>query len=154
MSIEIREANATDLEQGLLETLDCLADVRLTLDEAREVFRSRLRTGTRTFVAMSAGRVIGTASLMIERKFIHGGGTVGHIEDVAVHRAFQKRGIASALVEHVIGEARRVGCYKVVLGCYGELAPFYERLGFHRHDLGMRIDLDKGVHYQRTGAAG
>lgn len=154
MSIEIREANAPDLEQGLLESLASLADVRLTLDEAREVFRSRLRTGTRTFVAVSDGRIIGTASLLIERKFIHGGGAVGHIEDVAVHHAFQKRGIASALVEYAIREARKVGCYKVVLGCYEGLAPFYERLGFRRHDLGMRLDLDPSMQYRRTGSTG
>ena len=154
MAIEIREANATDLECGLLETLGCLAEVRLTLDEAREVFRSRLRVGTRTFVALDDGRVIGTVSLLIERKFIHHGGTVAHIEDVAVHNTFQKRGIASALVEYTIQEARRSGCYKVILGCYEQLTPFYERLGFRRHDLGMRLDLDSSIHYRKTGTGG
>ncbi len=154
MKIDIREANGTDLEHGLLETLGYLADVGLTLDQARELFRARLRTGARTYVALAGSQIIGTVSLLIEQKFIHGGGLVGHIEDVAVHGAHQNQGIASNLVRHAIAEARQHGCYKVVLVCYESLAPFYERLGFHRHDLGMRLDLNSNTYYNTTGAAG
>jgi hypothetical protein len=32
----------------------------------------------------SSGRILGTAALIVERKFIHGCGKVGHIEDVVV----------------------------------------------------------------------
>ncbi|HZU35976.1 MAG TPA: GNAT family N-acetyltransferase [Gemmataceae bacterium] len=152
MKIDIREANGTDLDHGLLETLSSLAHVGLTSEKAREIFRARLRTGARTYVAVADGRIIGTVSLLIEQKFIHGGGLVGHIEDVAVHGSHQNQGIASNLVRHAIAEARQQGCYKVVLGCYDSLAPFYERLGFRRHDVGMRLDLN--TCYNTTGAAG
>lgn len=32
----------------------------------------------------SSGRILGTAALIVERKFIHGCGKVGHVEDVVV----------------------------------------------------------------------
>jgi len=137
----IRECTALDLGNGFLDTLANLADVDMTTEQAREVFRSRLRNGIRTYVALIDDQIVGTITLLVERKFIHRGGVVGHIEDVAVHPEYQKRGVASALVRHATEEARGLGCYKVILNCFDHLVAFYERLGFRRHDNGMRIDL-------------
>jgi glucosamine-phosphate N-acetyltransferase len=139
--VVVREGTAVDVDRGLVQTLSSLADVALSLDEAREVFRGRLRLGIRTYVAVVDEQVIGTTSLLVEQKFIHHGGKVGHIEDVAVHRDFQGRGVARGLIEHAVQEAWRLGCYKVILNCRDELVPFYERFGFRRHDNGMRLDL-------------
>lgn len=141
MDLKIRELTAVDLTKGFLETLARLADVGLNLEEAREVFRNRLRLGMHTFVALDGDEVIGTTALLIEQKFIHRGGKCGHIEDVAVHPDFKEQGIGSALVLHAVEQARAQGCYKVILSCFERVAPFYERLGFRRHDIGMRIDL-------------
>ena len=141
MNISIREFNALDLMNGFLETLSCLAEVGLSPDEAREVYRSHLRAGAHTYVAIAEERVIGTVTLLLEQKFIHHGGQIGHIEDVAVHSDYQHHGVASALVRHATEVARKQGCYKVILSCFDRLVPFYERLGFRRHDVGMRIDL-------------
>jgi glucosamine-phosphate N-acetyltransferase len=115
--------------------------VKLTPDQAKEVFRERLRRGIRSYVACIDDRVVGTASLLVEEKFIHGAGLSSHIEDVAVHRDFQKQGIGAALVGYLLQEARRLGCYKVILNCREGNVPFYEKMGFRRHDVGMRLDL-------------
>jgi glucosamine-phosphate N-acetyltransferase len=138
--LTIREMTARDLSAGFLDALASLSDVGLTPAEAAEVFRNRLRLGIRTFVAFMNDRVVGTASLLLEQKFIHRGGWVGHIEDVAVHRNHQHHGVGTALVQHATEEARKRGCYKVILDCFEHLMPFYERLGYRRHNLGMRID--------------
>jgi glucosamine-phosphate N-acetyltransferase len=114
--------------------------VGLTPAQAGEVLRSRLRANIRTHVARVGPRVVATASLLLEHKFIHGGGLVGHIEDVAVHRNYQHQGIGTALVRHATEEARRCGCYKAILNCSERLAPFYTRLGYESHDVGLRID--------------
>jgi len=103
-----------------------------------------LRRGIRGYVAIVDGRVVGSASLLVEEKFIHDGGLSSHIEDVAVHKDFQKQGIGAELVRFLVQEARRLGCYKVILNCREGNVPFYEKTGFHRHDVGMRIDLDMG----------
>jgi glucosamine-phosphate N-acetyltransferase len=140
VDLTLAELCAADLKKGFLETLSSLADATMTYEEALKVFQSRLRAGQRTYVAKIDDRVVGTATLLVERKFIHHGGLVGHIEDVSVHKEFQRRGIGTALVRHITEEARQLGCYKIILNCFEHVAPFYMRLGYRRHDLGLRID--------------
>jgi glucosamine-phosphate N-acetyltransferase len=141
MDVHISELTAPDLGNGFLESLASLSEVGLTPEEATEILRSRLRAGIHTYVARHDGRVVGTASLLVELKFIHHGGRVGHIEDVAVHPDCQRKGVGTALVAHATEEARKLGCYKVILDCFERLVPFYGRLGYRAFNTGMRADL-------------
>lgn len=140
--IVIRPMNAVDLRRGFLDTVRALRPTNLTLEQAVEVYRRRMRNKVRTFVALIDGRVVGTASLLIEPKFIHDGGVTGHIEDVAVHPEFQGKGIGAMLVDRLLAESRKEGCYKVILDCAEKVIPFYEKMGFHKWERAMRIDLD------------
>lgn len=140
MDLQIAELTAADLSLGFLESLASLTEVGMTPQEAQAVFRQRLKAGIRTYVARQDGRIVGTASLLLELKFIHKGGRVGHIEDVAVHKDHQRKGIGTALVAHCTQEAKKLGCYKVILNCFERLVPFYTRIGYHRQDVGLRYD--------------
>src|SRR5262245_34239740 len=102
MTLIIRELSAPDLTDDFLASLGSLADVGLSVDKALEIFRHRLRMGVRTYVAYAEDRVIGTLTLLLEQKFIHQGGWVGHIEDVAVHPDFRKHGAGLAMVRHAV----------------------------------------------------
>jgi glucosamine-phosphate N-acetyltransferase len=133
--------NATDLRRGFLTALGALKPAELTDDQALEIFARRMRSRVRTYVALLDNRVAGTASLLIEPKFIHNGGTVGHIEDVAVHVAYQHHGVGAALVKFLLDVCRDMGCYKVILDCEPDVIPFYEQLGFRRWETAMRVDL-------------
>jgi glucosamine-phosphate N-acetyltransferase len=139
--ITIRPMYATDLRRGILPTLASLKPCELTDEEAIEVFRQRMKQKIYTYVALMDNRIVGTVTLMIEPKFIHSGGVVGHIEDVAVHQAYQAHGVGALLVRHVLDECRKAGCYKVILDCAEKVIPFYEKLGFSRWEQAMRIDL-------------
>lgn len=138
----IRPFEVSDLQRGFLETLAALAPTGLAPEEAEQICQARCARGIRTFVALLDSRVVGTASLFCEPKFIHAGGWVGHIEDVAVCPACRRRGIGTALVKHLVEEARASGCYKVILNCYEHLLPFYQRAGFRAHDICLRRDLN------------
>ena len=91
--ISIRLMDATDLNRGFLDALRALKPIDLTEQQAIDVYRDRLKSRIRTYVAVIDDRIAGTASVFIEPKFINSGGVVGHIEDVAVHPGFQKHGI-------------------------------------------------------------
>jgi glucosamine-phosphate N-acetyltransferase len=139
--IVVRQMFATDIKRGFLVALAALKPCDLTDDEAIDVFRRRLRQKIRTYVALMDDRVVGTASLIVEPKFINHGGIVGHIEDVAVHQAYQHHGVGAILVNALLEECRQLKCYKVILDCDESVVPFYEKLGFHRWEQAMRIDL-------------
>jgi len=141
-SFRVRELEPGDLGNGFLETLGSLSDLGgLTASEARKVL-SAIPKPSRIFVAVTpGGRVVGTTTLFAERKFIHRGGIVGHIEDVAVLEGYEGKGVGTSLVKAGIEYAKELGCYKCILDCRPELVKFYERLGFREHDVGMRIDL-------------
>lgn len=138
--LTVRDLRREDLDNGFLDALAALTEVGLTPEQAREVYVA-LPANMRTFVAMRDGRVIGTCSLLVERKFIHAGGRVGHIEDVSVAASAQRQGIGTALVRHAIAEAKRAGCYKVILDCFDDLVGFYERMGFKPFNRGLRLNL-------------
>ncbi|MEK6260864.1 MAG: GNAT family N-acetyltransferase [Planctomycetota bacterium] len=139
--LTIRLMDATDLRRGFLAALSALKPAELSDEQALDVFRRRMRSRVQTYVALMDDRVAGTASLFIEPKFIHNGGIVGHIEDVAVHVAYQHHGVGALLVGHLLGVCRQAGCYKVILDCEEDVIPFYEKLGFRQWETAMRIDL-------------
>ena len=138
----VRKLRTGDTELGLLESLDSLSKASdLDSGSARAILERAVADPSReVFVAESDGRVIGSLTLLVEEKFIHGGGMAGHIEDVAVDGRAQGRGVGRMLVEHALREAKARGCYKTVLDCSDDLVGFYEKLGFTRRGVCMRVD--------------
>lgn len=142
VSIQIRAMYATDFQRGFRDVLSALSPVTLSDEEAMAVFRKRLRSRVLTFVAIANDRVMGTASLLLETKFIHNGGCVGHVEDVAVLPEVQGQGVGQSLIRHLIEESRKARCYKVILDCDPKIVPWYASLGFRPWCQAMRLDLD------------
>ena len=136
----IRLLRLSDYHHGFLEALSALRPTELSREQFTEIFHS-LGEHCRVWVAEVDGVVAATTTLLIERKFIHAGGIVGHVEDVAVNRAFQGRGLGKFLMEHVIADARAAGCYKVILDCGEHVQEFCKRLGFRAIEICMRVDL-------------
>ena len=143
---EVRELKPADLGNGLVETLGNLSDTGgLTPAAARKVLRMMRRAPLyHVLVAVgSDGQVVGATTLLVEQKFIHGGGLVGHVEDVAVRKGHEGRGVGGSLVRAALEMAEELACYKCILDCTDDLVGFYEKLGFRRHDVGMRIDFKR-----------
>ena len=139
---KIREITELDLDNGFLETLDSLRLAsNLKKDLARDVLKKILYDENHIIhVAELDGIVIGSATLLIEQKFIHNGGFVGHIEDVVVKKEFEGQGIGMKLVLSLLEIAKKRNCYKTILNCEDRLKSFYERLGFKYNTNEMRFD--------------
>ena len=58
-------------------------------------------------------KVVGTGGVVVERKFIHGLGLVGHIEDIAVAKDQQGKKLGLSIIQALDYVAGKVGCYKV-----------------------------------------
>ncbi|KZO94520.1 acyl-CoA N-acyltransferase [Calocera viscosa TUFC12733] len=87
--------------------------------------------------APSQHKIVATATLLVERKFLRAGGLVGHIEDVAVSSLAQGRGLGKVLVVTLAALAEKLGCYKCILDCSKENIPFYEKCGFYHKEYEM-----------------
>ncbi len=140
--VKIRKLQKKDLFNGFLESLDSLRKSSdMDPKKAIAVFNKiKLQPDYVIYVALADSKVVGSATIFIEQKFIHKGGMVGHIEDVVVNKKYQGMGIGQKLVKALLSHAKRMGCYKTILDCTDELMPFYEKIGFKHHSNAMRLD--------------
>ena len=140
--IKIRDIVESDIDNGFLESLDSLRNASdLNKDTAKEILKKIIGNPDQIIhVAEVDGKVVGSTTLLIEQKFIHKGGKVGHIEDVVVSKEFEGRGIGIKLVTSLLEVAKTRNCYKTILDCKNELIPFYERIGFKQESNQMRYN--------------
>jgi glucosamine-phosphate N-acetyltransferase len=146
VNIVIREIELADLKRGFFDILSNLAeigDIANQNDRAEKILSEiKLLRFCTIFVAVKQdGQLIGSITLLIEQKFIHNGGKVGHIEDVVTRREYQGSGIGKALVLKALDYAKQNKCYKVVLNCSNRNVEFYKKIGFKEHEVSMRFDL-------------
>jgi len=140
----IREIEENDLQNGFLETLNFLSKIGEISNEKilETLFKITKNPDYKIFVAVTDDeKIVGAIMLFLERKFIHECGIVGHIEDVVTHENFRRHGIASNLIRKAVKTAIDTECYKVILNCKENMVPFYEKFGFRKHEVEMRLQL-------------
>ena len=138
----IRKIIESDLENGFLESLDNLRQTsNLEQNSVKNILKRILENENHIIhVAELNGKIVGSTTLLIEQKFIHEGGFVGHIEDVVVNKEFEGQGIGMKLVLSLLDVAKEKKCYKTILNCEDKLIPFYEKIGFKQKSTEMRFD--------------
>ncbi len=138
----IRKIIESDLENGFLESLDNLKQAsNLEHNSAKSIMKRILENENHiVHVAELDGKIVGSTTLLIEQKFIHEGGFVGHIEDVVVKKECEGQGIGMKLVLSLLDVANERKCYKTILNCEDKLIPFYEKIGFRQKSNEMRFD--------------
>ena len=140
--IKIREIEEEDLEKGFLESLDFLRKAsNIDKNKAKEILKKiKLNPNHIIHVAIDDKKIVGSTTLLVEQKFIHDGGLVGHIEDVVVRKDYEGKGIGIKLVTSMLECAKEKNCYKTILDCKDDVKRFYERIGFKRESNCMRYD--------------
>ena len=137
----IRELQEKDFQKGFLNTLDTLRETSINEDKALEIFKHiKSNPNHIIIVAEVNGIIVGSTTLLIEPKFIHEGGIVGHIEDVAVKKEFQGEKIGEKIIKYVLELSKNHNCYKTILDCSDDVKQFYEKIGFKHHSNELRFD--------------
>ncbi len=138
----IRELKKEDLWNGFLTTLDSLRQTSdIDRNKADEIFE-KINSNPDHIVVVAEldGKIVGSTTLLIEPKFIHKGGVVGHIEDVVVDKNFEGQKIGEKIMKYILEFAKNRGCYKTILDCTDDVKPFYEKLGFKHVANELRFD--------------
>jgi len=140
----IEELSSYLITEDFLDTINSLKPTKLSVAEAKNIFYEweEICYVPGIYVAIENKKVIGSATLAIEKKFIHNGGIVGKIEDVAVHQDHRKKNVATSLIKHLIEVGKNKGCYKITLDCKPELQELYSKCGFKIiPEINMRFDI-------------
>ena len=84
--VEIRNIVELDIENGFLESLDSLREASdLDRKIGKDILKKIIANPDHIIhVAEINGKIVGSTTLLIEQKFIHNGGRVGHIEDLSL----------------------------------------------------------------------
>lgn len=140
----LRALRPTDYDTGFL---DCLRVLTTVGDISKEQFQNRYDWISRQdggyFILViedtnsSPSRVVGTGALLVERKFIHNLGSVGHIEDIAIAKDQQGKKLGLRMIQALDFIAEKTGCYKTILDCSEANEGFYVKCGFKRAGLEM-----------------
>ncbi len=138
----IRKLEKEDFQKGFLNSLDTLREAsNISKEKALEIFNLIQSNPNHIIVVAEINdRIIGSTTLLIEPKFIHQGGFVGHIEDVVVSKEFQGNQIGEKIVKYALVLAKKHNCYKTILNCSDEVKRFYEKIGFKYHSNEFRFD--------------
>ncbi|KAF6246566.1 histone acetyltransferase [Nitrosopumilus sp. b3] len=138
----IRELRKEDLWNGFLNSLDSLKLAsNIEKSKADGIFE-KINSNPDHIIAVAEidGKIVGSITLLIEQKFIHDGGLVGHIEDVVVSKEHQGQKIGEKIMKYLIEISKKRGCYKTILDCNDDVKPFYEKLGFKKVANELRLD--------------
>ncbi len=150
VNITIREADVTDLPSilPLHAQLESEEGDILPVEEGRMILdRIKRYPDYRIYVALVDKEIIGTFALLIMDNLAHMGAPSGIVEDVVVHKDWQRMGTGKEMMRFAMDYCRGKGCYKLALSSNGrrEIAHrFYESLGFQRHGYSFIVELNKG----------
>ena len=114
----LRSLCLEDYDRGYLALLSQLTSVGEISREQWEDRWHQMRDCNSTYYVIvvedrSLARLVGAATLVLERKFIHSCGSVGRLEDVVVSSDYRGRQLGKLLVTTASTLAVKLGCYKV-----------------------------------------
>ncbi|KAJ1529312.1 hypothetical protein ONE63_006105 [Megalurothrips usitatus] len=133
--LRVRPLRRADFHRGFLQLLSQLTAVG---DVSEEQFLKRfdaMQSCPNTYYVTviedtTNGQVIGSSTLVIEQKFIHGCAVRGRLEDVVVNNTYRGKQLGKLIIMTVTLLAEELNCYKMTLDCKDNLIPLYSSLGY------------------------
>ncbi|KAI0700327.1 acyl-CoA N-acyltransferase [Cytidiella melzeri] len=140
--VHLRPLAASDYKRGHLDVLKVLTVVTDPGEVAWVAQFNALKAAANTYYSIvmvdkASDRIIGVGTLFVERKFLRGLGSVGHIEDIAVDERQQGKKLGLRVIQALTGISENSGCYKTILNCSDKNIPFYQKCGFEKKENEM-----------------
>ena len=98
------------------------------------------------YIAEKDAKVIGTFMLVVMENPKPGELPHGIVENVAVHKRYQRQGIGKRMIEFAMKKCREAGCREMRFSTNdrnAEASRLFERMGFQQQGYGYVIDLDR-----------
>lgn len=137
----IRPLSISDYDHGYIDLLRQLTECgHITYDEFKERFYQMKQCLNTYYILVIEDinlnkQIIGTATLVCEKKFIRQLGIRGRIEDVVVDNRYRGQQLGKLLVDLLTKFAQeKCHCYKISLECKDDLVKFYKQFGYDHED--------------------
>ncbi|XP_058063288.1 probable glucosamine 6-phosphate N-acetyltransferase [Anopheles bellator] len=132
--LKVRPLQTGDFYRGFVQILSQLTKVGdISFTQFLNRFAEMKASGDyyiTVIVDTRIDKIVGSATLVLERKFIHGCGVRGRLEDVVVDDTYRGKQLGKLIVVTVTLLADYLGCYKMSLDCKDKLIPFYTAIGY------------------------
>ncbi|PCH37200.1 acyl-CoA N-acyltransferase [Wolfiporia cocos MD-104 SS10] len=140
--LHLRPLASTDYRRGHLDVLSVLTVVSDPGEAAWVEQFNALRAASHTYYSIvivdkASDRIVAVGTVFIERKFLRGLGSVGHIEDIAVDKSQQGKKLGLRIIQALTGISENSGCYKTILNCSDSNIPFYQKCGYVKKENEM-----------------
>jgi len=135
--MKIRLLQKNDYEQ-YISLIDEFRPTTFTSQVFTEILNSKPHTMD-IWVLHSGMELVATGTIIYEQKFIYNLAKIGHIEDVCVSKNHRKKGYGKMLIEHMLHQSKKHGCYKTILNCSDDNCAFYEKCGLKPRGMCMSI---------------
>ncbi|BGP21343.1 glucosamine-phosphate N-acetyltransferase [Rhodotorula toruloides] len=142
--LSLRPLASSDYSRG---HLDLLAHLTSSPDVGQQTWSGRFDemravnavqiTYLPVVIVEDSERLVGQATVVVERKFLRGAGLVGHVEDVVVDPKMQGKKLGLKLLEVVTALSEKVGAYKTILDCDPKNEAFYVKCGYENKGCEM-----------------
>ena len=112
-------------------------------DTTAQIVSQELTSRVIRFAVREEGREVGRGSLFLITNDLHAE-PYGFVEDVFVDESCRGKGYGRQIMESIIAEARRQGCYKIIANSRADRTraqELYRKLGFQDHSVCFRMDL-------------
>lgn len=116
-----------------------LLDTNITKEYFNNFINNVLNNNHIILVLENNNDIIGSATLLIEKKLTYGGCNLGHIENIFINKDCRGKGYGKKLVNQLLEYAKENMCYRVDLNCNEELQEFYKKHNFTKEQICMNI---------------
>jgi len=138
-----RPLQSDDYERGFCELLGQLTVSDFSKSKFDERFKEMEKVGDAYYVIVcedkKTNKLAAAGTILVEKKFLRGGGLCGHIEDIVVDSTYRGKNLGLRLIEQLKQVGTKVGCYKIILDCSEKNVPFYEKCAFAKKEVQMAL---------------
>ena len=127
-----RKLEESDYNKNYLQLLSQLTEVGHITSKKFSNILDKIQSQIWVFEDKQLNKIVASASILLEQKFIHEGGIVAHLEDVVVDKEYRGNQLGKKLIELIVEKARESGAYKIIADCKPELLSFYSKNGFEK----------------------
>ena len=122
----------SDYHKNYLQLLSQLTQVGHISPEEFSNILAKIQSQIWVFEDTTANKIVASASIFLEQKFIHGGGIVAHLEDVVVDQSYRGNQLGQKLIANIVEITKNSCAYKIIADCKPELLSFYSKNGFEK----------------------